>query len=142
MAKAFDGMTRSLATCGPDARVADVAASMRERHIGAVLVLKNGELQGIPSERGLASQAWTGGHDPLQAPLSEYLSAPILTDEADWSLERVCEVMALLRESMRQVRALHRQMRAKPDEQPAGVAALLARPPPKRFWLASSEFPG
>jgi CBS domain-containing protein len=94
MAKAFEVMTRSLVTCAPDARVTDVAATMRDRNIGAVLILRDGKLHGIVTDRDLAIHAFTGKDDPSQDPISKYMSAPVVTGEADWSLERVSEVMA------------------------------------------------
>ena len=94
MAKAFEVMTRSLATCAPDARLNDVAALMRDRKIGSVLILKDGELQGIVTDRDLVIQAFTGKDDPLQSQVNKYMSAPVVTGEADWNLERVSEVMA------------------------------------------------
>ncbi len=94
MAKAFEVMTRSLATCSPDARVTDVAATMRDRNIGSVVVLQDGKLHGIVTDRDLALQALTGKDDPFQAPINKYMSAPVITGEADWSLERVSDVMA------------------------------------------------
>jgi CBS domain-containing protein len=94
MAKAFEVMTRSLVTCAPDARVTDVAATMRDRNIGVVLILRDGKLHGIVTDRDLAIHAFTGKDDPLQDPISKYMSAPVVTGEAERSLERVSEVMA------------------------------------------------
>jgi CBS domain-containing protein len=94
MTKAFEVMTRSLATCTPDARLDDVAALMRDRNIGSVLILNDGELQGIVTDRDLVIHAFTGKDDPLESPVKKYMSAPVVTGEADWSLEHVSEVMA------------------------------------------------
>jgi CBS domain-containing protein len=94
MAKAFEVMTRSLATCAPDARVSDVAALMRDRNIGSVLILKDETLHGIVTDRDLVIQGLAGKDDPLQSPVNKYMSAPVVTGEADWSLEHVSEVMA------------------------------------------------
>lgn len=94
MTKVFEVMTRSLATCSPDARVTDVASTMRDRNIGTVLVMQDDKLHGIVTDRDLATQALTGKDDPLQAPIHKYMSAPVITGEADWSLERISDVMA------------------------------------------------
>jgi CBS domain-containing protein len=94
MTKVFEVMTRSLATCPPDTRVADVASTMRERDIGTVMVVKDGQLHGIVTDRDLALQALTGSDDPQQAPVHKYMSAPVITGDASWSLERVSDEMA------------------------------------------------
>ena len=45
MLKAHERITRSLATCAPDTRVADVATAMRDCNIRAVLVVEGDELR-------------------------------------------------------------------------------------------------
>jgi CBS domain-containing protein len=94
MTKVFEVMTRSLATFPPDAPVADVAAAMRDRDIGNVVVLQDGKLLGIVTDRDLVLQALTGKDNPLQAPIKKYMTTPVITGEADWTLERVSEEMA------------------------------------------------
>lgn len=94
MTKAFELMTRAPATCAPDARVSDVAAIMRERNIGAVIVLSDGKPHGIVTDRDLAMRALGGGEEFWRAPVSRCMSAPLITGAADWSIERVSDVMA------------------------------------------------
>ena len=60
MVKAFDVMTHPLATCTPETSVAQVAALMRDRDIGNVLVMEDNRLRGIVTDRDLALQALTG----------------------------------------------------------------------------------
>jgi len=94
MSKAYEVMTRALATCAPDASVAHAAAIMRDRDIGTVLVVEDGKLRGIVTDRDLALQALTGEDDPLQTPISKFMSTQVVTGEAAWSLEQVGKVMA------------------------------------------------
>src|SRR5512133_2764933 len=94
MSKANEVMTHALATCAPDASVAHVAAIMRDRDIGDVLIVEDGKLRGIVTDRDLALQALTGKDDPLQTPISKFMSTEVVTGETEWSLERVAKVMA------------------------------------------------
>ena len=115
MSKAYEVMTHALATCAPDASVAHVAAMMRSRDIGNVLVVEDGELCGIVTDRDLALQALTGEDDPLQTPIRKFMSTDVVTGEAGWSLEQVAEVM-----SKHQIRRLPIVQ----DEQVVGIVSL------------------
>jgi len=94
MLKAYDVMTRPLATCAPDTSVTDVAATMRDRDIGDVLIVEEGQLRGIVTDRDLALQALTGQADPRQTPIHKYMSTKVITGESSWSLEQVAKIMA------------------------------------------------
>lgn len=94
MVRTYEVMTHSLASCAPDASIAYVAAIMRDRDIGNVLVVEDGKLCGIVTDRDLALQALTGKDDPLQTPVSKFMSTRVITGEATWSLGRVAKVMA------------------------------------------------
>ena len=94
MLKAFEVMSRPLATCAPDTNVTDVAAIMRDRDIGDVLIVEDGKLRGIVTDRDLTLQALTGQDDPRQTPVSKYMSTKIVTGESTWNLTQVSSVMA------------------------------------------------
>jgi len=94
MLKAYDVMTRPLATCAPDTSVTDVAATMRDRDIGDVLIVEAGQLRGIVTDRDLALQALTGLTDPRQTPIHNYMNTKVITGESTWSVEQVAKIMA------------------------------------------------
>lgn len=94
MPRAYEVMTHALATCAPDESVAHVAAIMRDRDIGNVLVVEDGNLRGIVTDRDLALKALTGRDDPLQTPIHKFMSTEVVTGEAEWSLEQIAKVMA------------------------------------------------
>lgn len=94
MLKAHEVMTHALATCAPDASVAQVAVIMRDRDIGNVLVVDDNKLRGIVTDRDLVLQALTGQDDLQQTPISKYMSTKIVTGEPAWSLEQVANIMA------------------------------------------------
>jgi CBS domain-containing protein len=94
MSKAYEVMTQVLATCAPDTSVAHVAGIMRDRDIGNVLVVEDGKLCGIVTDRDLALQALTGTDNPLETPISKFMSTKVVTGETGWSLEQVAKSMA------------------------------------------------
>src|SRR5512147_1752808 len=81
MLKAYEVMTHPLATCAPEASVTDVAATMRDRDIGDVLIVEDGKLCGIVTDRDLTLQALTGQDDPKQTPVRKYMSTQVITGE-------------------------------------------------------------
>jgi CBS domain-containing protein len=94
MLKTYEVMTRALATCTPETSVAQVAGIMRDRDIGNVLVVEDGKLRGIVTDRDLALQALTGKDDPLQTPIRKFMSTKVVTGESDWSMKQVAKTMA------------------------------------------------
>jgi CBS domain-containing protein len=94
MLKAYEVMTHPLATCAPEASVTDVAATMRDRDIGDVLIVEDGKLRGIVTDRDLTLQALTGQEDLRQTPIRKYMSTKIVTGESTWDLTQVSSVMA------------------------------------------------
>jgi len=94
MLKAYEIMTHNLATCTPDASVAQVAAIMRDRDIGNVLIIKDNQLRGIVTDRDLVLNALTGQTDLQQTSIQQYMSTKLITGEPGWSLEQVAATMA------------------------------------------------
>jgi CBS domain-containing protein len=78
MSKAHEVMTHSLATCSPDEKATRVAAMMRDRDIGDVLVVEDGKLCGIVTDRDLTVQALTGNEDPLEAPVKKVMTSKVV----------------------------------------------------------------
>jgi CBS domain-containing protein len=94
MLKAYEVMTHTLTTCTPETSVAQVAALMRDRDIGNVLIVEDNKLRGIVTDRDLALQALTSQDDAQQTPVRKYMTTQPITGEATWNLERVAETMA------------------------------------------------
>ena len=49
-------MTRNVITAAPDTSIADVAKLMRDKNIGSVVVLENGRIAGIVTERDIVTR--------------------------------------------------------------------------------------
>jgi CBS domain-containing protein len=92
MKRAYDIMTDSIASVSPQTPVSQVASMMRDLNIGDVLVLENQELRGIVTDRDLTINVLTNGAKS-DAPIEHYMTTNVVTGEADWSLEKVAEVM-------------------------------------------------
>ena len=73
--------------------VQDVAGMMVEHNIGAVPVLKEGQLVGIFSERDLMSRVLVGGRIPAQTPVSEVMTEDPLTVDPGDGLETCMTLM-------------------------------------------------
>ncbi len=65
---------QQLSTLGPEATVSEAVALMRERRIGAVLVLEDQRLAGIFTERDVLTRIVAEGRDAAVAPLSEVMT--------------------------------------------------------------------
>lgn len=94
MSKAYEVMTKSLATCHPDDNAQKVAKIMKERDIGDVLVVEDGKLLGIVTDRDLAVNALADGSDGHSSPISRYMSTNIVTGAATWGLNKIAKTMA------------------------------------------------
>jgi len=73
--------------------VSDVVRTMVEHNIGAVAVLRNGELAGLFSERDLMRRVVHEGRDARTTRVSEVMTRDLITVAPDRSLEDCMELM-------------------------------------------------
>jgi signal-transduction protein with cAMP-binding, CBS, and nucleotidyltransferase domain len=73
--------------------VAEVVRHMADLKVGAILVLRNGELRGVFSERDLMVRVVLAGLHPASTPVSRVMSTEILTVPETASLEEAMERM-------------------------------------------------
>ncbi len=92
--KARDVMSGGLITCSPDAPVAEAAQLMRDRDTGDVLVMTDGKLLGIVTDRDIAVRAAAAGADPSQVPVRKYMSKHLVTGRPNWDLDHVAKTMS------------------------------------------------
>lgn len=78
-----------------DKSVMEVARYMVERNIGAVPVVRDGDLVGIFSERDIMKRVMVAGLDPRQTMVSEVMTANPYTVQLDVHLD---ECLRLMRE--------------------------------------------
>ena len=84
-------MSRDLLTVEPGAHVVAVAQRMADRNVGAVLVLEEGRLAGIMTERDLMRAVGRGLHD--DAVVSECMTARPDTIAPDDTIEHAAVLM-------------------------------------------------
>ncbi|MBI2224947.1 MAG: CBS domain-containing protein, partial [Betaproteobacteria bacterium] len=70
----LEGKSRGLCTIGPDAPVFDALKMMAEKDIGALLVVENGKLAGIISERDYARKVMLQGKSSREIPVREIMT--------------------------------------------------------------------
>ena len=73
--------------------VAEVARTMAEFHVGAILVLKGDELRGIFSERDLMMRVVLERRDPDRTPVGDVMTTDVATIDECASLEEAMEAM-------------------------------------------------
>jgi CBS domain-containing protein len=71
----------------PDMTVSEAAARMADAKIGAVLVLDNGNLAGIFTERDLLIRVVSVGKDPQKTRISEVMTKQVAVCDADDTYE-------------------------------------------------------
>jgi signal-transduction protein with cAMP-binding, CBS, and nucleotidyltransferase domain len=73
--------------------VADVARRMTDLHVGAIIVLCEGKLRGVFSERDLMKRVVAEGRDPMATLVEDVMTRDVVTVEECASLEDAMELM-------------------------------------------------
>lgn len=79
----LDGKGRDVWSIGPDASVYDAIHLMAEKQIGALLVIDDGKLVGIFSERDYARQVILKGRSSRESRVAEIMTADVITGQLD-----------------------------------------------------------
>jgi CBS domain-containing protein len=86
-------MTQSVVTASPDSAVQDVAALMRDRNVGSVVLVDgSGRPVGMVTDRDLTIDALADAADPA-TPASSCATAPVVTGESDMDLDEAAGLM-------------------------------------------------
>ncbi len=73
--------------------VADVARHMTDINVGAIIVLSDGKLRGVFSERDLMKRVVAEGRDPRDTMVEDVMSRDVVTVDECASLEQAMELM-------------------------------------------------
>ena len=86
---------RELYSVEPHLTAAEVAHRMAELRVGAILVIKDGELKGLFSERDFLVRVVVGGRDAERTTVAEVMTSNVASIEETASLEDAMETMRL-----------------------------------------------
>ena len=80
----LDSKGHEVASVSPGDRLSEAVKMLAERRIGAVLVMKDGRIEGILSERDIVRAIAAGGAGALDQPVSEVMTRKVVNcREAD-----------------------------------------------------------
>src|SRR5947208_14620731 len=71
--------SRTLYSVEPDDPVLEAIRQMAEHHVGALLVMKGPQLEGIISERDYARKVILHGRSSAETPVWQIMSTPVIT---------------------------------------------------------------
>ncbi len=86
--------THDILTIKPDMTVAEAAAILSEKRIGALIVSKDGQsLDGMLSERDVVRELGKEGKEVLDRKVSELMTAKVITASPDLMASKVLQMM-------------------------------------------------
>jgi CBS domain-containing protein len=88
-----DVMTTNLVTCPSSAPLKDAAGYMRDRDIGDVLVVDDGSVRGIVTDRDIVVRCVADGGDTRKAKVGDVCSSELTTVSSDASIEEAARIM-------------------------------------------------
>ncbi len=89
----LDRKGRAMYSVEPEDPVLEAIQLMADRHVGALLVMKGGELVGIVSERDYARKVILMGRSSAETPVWQIMSSPVLTVSPRNSVQECMELM-------------------------------------------------
>lgn len=88
-----DIMNRDVKTIEPGESVQSAAAKMSRHSIGSLIVIKNGSLQGIITERDILSKVVAKSLDAASTKVSDVMTKSVVMISPDRDIEDAAEVM-------------------------------------------------
>lgn len=89
-------MKTEMITVKPGDSVADAARIMSQNHVGAVLVVEDGEMQGILSERDVVGRVVALGKNPSTTRVSEVATEEVVTVDVGTHVRKCAEMQYAL----------------------------------------------
>ena len=89
----LEGKGRALFSVGPEDPVLEAIRMMADKHVGALLVMKEAELVGVVSERDYARKVILLGRSSSSTPVSQIMSSPVHTVSPDHTVQDCMRLM-------------------------------------------------
>ena len=89
----LDGKEKLLWSVEPDDPVLEIIQLMATHHVGALPVLRGGELLGIVSERDYARKVVLLGRSATDTPVGQIMSSPVITVTPQTSLNECMQLV-------------------------------------------------
>lgn len=89
----IDRKGRTLYSVEPEDPVLEAIRQMAEHHVGALLVMKGTELQGIISERDYARKVILHGRSSAETPVWQIMSSPVITVSPQQTVQDCMQLM-------------------------------------------------
>jgi len=86
-------MRQSPVTVPPDMNLVEASRTMKEFDIGDLIVMENGTVVGIVTDRDITIRATAEGKDPKSTTLAEIYSKNLVTIEPDATVDDAVELM-------------------------------------------------
>lgn len=94
MTEIRDVMREDVVTLDEDTSVLEAAKLMGEKHLGSVVVTKDGKPTGIFTERDFLSKVILEGCELEDVSVGSYASKPLITIDPDFRLREAARIMA------------------------------------------------
>ncbi len=91
--KIKDIMSKEIACVDAKSTAADAARKMKDQNVGSVLVIDQDQLQGLVTDRAIATKAVAGEKDPRSVPVTEIMTKEIIGCSEDDDVFDVLETM-------------------------------------------------
>ena len=86
-------MTKDVITAHPDDSIAIVARLMRTHQIGCVVLVSEGKIQGIVTDRDLSVRCLADVHIADRCLVHHHMSAPVVTARPDMTIHEAAQIM-------------------------------------------------
>jgi len=93
----LEGKSNAIHSIEPEKPVLDAVRLMADKHVGALLVMRGDELIGIVSERDYARKVILKGRSSADTPVSEIMTAPVISVAPGDSAHRCMRLMTDMR---------------------------------------------
>ena len=95
MSKVKDIMTKNVVTVEPEDRALNAAVKMREKGVGALMVVSKGSPVGILTERDLVRKVIAAKKDPKSTRVADIMSKPLVTTAPNTSVREAAKKMMI-----------------------------------------------